>query len=156
MERVKRVVFIQIGTGIFAIEIDQIKRFAGKVEISDFADRDKNFYIAGLICLYDELIPVLNIYKWFDQKPVHFSKDSIFVVLMFGDKSIAFPIDAVIGCCEVSDECFHTVPALLWNENKGVFREVINWNGKLYLKISSEILPKEMMKDIERLGENTD
>lgn len=145
MGRVKRIVFIQIGTEVFAVEIDQIKRFVDKAEISGLSDKGGGLNRIGMIFLYDEVIPVLDLHGWIGQKSMNFCKKTIFVVMMFGGKSFAFPISAVIGSCEVSDECFYTVPAVFGKENRKAFREVVDWNGKLYLKICGETILRAMM-----------
>lgn len=158
MERVKRVIFIQIGTEVFTVEIDQIKRFVDKAEISGLSDKGDGLNRIGMICLYDEVIPVLDLHRWFGQKPMNLCKNTIFAVMMFGGKSFAFPISAVIGSCEVSDECFYAVPAVFEKESRKAFREVVDWNGKLYLKICGETILRAMMTNTQvmELWENTD
>lgn len=140
----KEILFIQIGKEGFALEIKQVKRFVTNVEISDCDVKDEVPNILGMICTRDEVIPVLDLYKWFQQESIHLDESTVFVVVTFEGKSFAFPIDDVIMCCEVSDECFHVVPAVFRKESGNSFREVIDWNGKLYLKISGEIILKEI------------
>lgn len=140
----KEILFIQIGKEAFALEIKQVKRFVTNVEISDCDVKDEVPNILGMICTRDEVIPVLDLYKWFQQESIHLDESTVFVVVTFEGKSFAFPIDDVIMCCEVSDECFHVVPAVFRKESGNSFREVIDWNGKLYLKISGEIILKEI------------
>lgn len=145
----KRVIFIQIEEGAFAFEIDQVKWFVTNAEISDFVDKGKNPSILGMISLYDEVIPVLDLCRWFSQKTMPVYKNTIFVVMAFDSKSFAFPISSVIKCCEVPNKCFHAIPSICKQENRGIFREVIEWNGTLYLKISAEIILKEMRAKTE-------
>ncbi len=148
----KRIIFIQIGTGVFAVEIDQIKSFVVNVKILDYGNKDDITSIMGLLQFYDEVIPVLDSYRWFGQKRMNFSSKTIFVVMAFGGKSFAFQISAVIKSVEVPGECFHAVPAVFKQENAGVFREVIDWGGTLYLKIEAETILKEMSANIEALS----
>lgn len=138
----KEILFIQIGKEAFAVEINQVKRFVTNVEISDCDIKDKAPIILGMICTHDEVIPVLDLYKWFRQESIHLDESTVFVVVTCEGKSFAFPIDDVIMRCEVSDKCFHAVPAVFRKESGNPFREVIDWNGKLYLKISGEIISK--------------
>lgn len=148
----ERVVFIQIGTGVFAIEMDQIKRFIGKAEMSGLSNKCDNLNIIGMICLYGEMIPVLDLYRWLDQKPMNFCENTIFAVMELGGKSFAFPISNVIGCYEVSDECIYAVSVVFGKEKRRAFWEVIDWNGKLCLKISGETILRKMMTNMEVLG----
>ena len=148
----KQILFIQIGTETYAVEINQIKRFTAKVEVLDFDVRNETSSILGMICIYDELIPVLDLCKWFKQESIHLCESTIFVVMTFVGKSFAFPINDVIKCCEVQNECFHTVPDVFRKESRKSFREVIDYNGKLYLKISGEAIFKEIQVDVEILG----
>ena len=46
----------------------------------------------------------------------------------------------VIKYCEVPNECFHTVPDVFRKEGRESFREVIDYNGKLYLKKYKQML----------------
>lgn len=143
MEQVKRVLFIQIGAGFFAIEITQVKRFIDKAKISEipaFGDKGAIPSICGMIYLDNEVIPVLDIYRWFGQKPMQFDEKTIFVVKMSSGKSFAVPINAVIKSCDVSSKYFHAVPAILKQENVGVFKEVIDSDGTLYPKIDAETI----------------
>ncbi len=145
----KRIIFIQIGTGVFAVEIDQIKSFVVNVKILDYGDKGEITSIMGLLHFCDEVIPVLDSYRWFGQKRMNFSSKTIFVVMVYGGKSFAFQISDVIKSVEVSSECFHEVPAIFKREGVGVYREVISWGGTLYLKISAETILKEMMTNTE-------
>lgn len=149
----KQILFVQIGTETYAIEIEQIKRFVAKVKVLDFDVKNEVSNILGMICIDDELIPVLDLCKWFKQESIHLGEGTIFVVMIFEGKSFAFPINDVIKCCEVSNEYFHTIPAIYRKENRKPFREAIDWDGKLYLKISGEVIFKEIQENTEILGE---
>ncbi len=48
----KRIIFIQIGIGVFAVEIDQIKRFVVNVKILDYGDKGDITSIMGLLFTY--------------------------------------------------------------------------------------------------------
>lgn len=148
----KRVVFSRIQEGAFAFEMDQLKRFVTNVELSDFVDKGKTPSIFGMISLYDEVIPVLDLYRWFGQKTMPVCENTIFAVMAFSGRAFAFPISFVKKCCEVPHECYHAVPAVFRHEDRGVFREVIAWEGTLYLKICAENILKELMTDTEISG----
>ncbi len=139
----KRVIFIQIGTGFFAVDIDQAKRFIANVEILDLNDKSDDPSIIGLLWLDDETIPVLNSHKWFGQEQISMSNQTLFLIMMLGDKSFTFQVSAVMETAEVPDECFRAIPFCM-HESAGMFREIIDLEGRSYLKISAEMILNEM------------
>lgn len=70
----------------------------------DFDVKNEASSILGMICIYDELIPVLDLCKWFKQESVHLCESPIFVVMTFEGKSFAFPINDVIKRREAPNE----------------------------------------------------
>ncbi len=139
----KHVIFIQIGTGFFAVDIDQVKHFIANAEILDLNDKSDDPSIIGLLCLDDETIPVLNLHKWFGQEQISISDQTLFLIMMLGDKSFTFQVSAVMEIAEVPDECFRAIPFCM-RESAGMFREIIDREGRLYLKISAEMILNEM------------
>lgn len=129
----KRVIFVQIGTGFFAVETDQVKHFVRNVQVSDFGNKSENPNICGLISLGDEVIPVLDIDRWFGEKQMIFSERTMFVIMMSGSKPFAFPISDVIKSNEVPSECFHVLPAV-------VGKVTAHGRGNVWLRPSNSAL----------------
>ncbi|MDE7244755.1 MAG: chemotaxis protein CheW [Oscillospiraceae bacterium] len=148
----KRVVFVQIGTDIFAIEIGHVAHLVSNVKISGSRGKEGNPYLAGMIRVKGKVIPALDLCKWLGKKPMDFCEKTVFVVMRFGSKYVAFPIDAAVKSCDVPDECFYEIPDNLGLGNNRVFKEVIDWEGALYLKISAEVITKKLMENIKALA----
>lgn len=148
----KQVVFIQVGTGLFSVELDQVERFVDNAEILDFSSRRAVPSIMGLLRYNDKVIPLLDPYTWFGQNRMNFYDKRIFIVMTFRGKSFAFQISNVIGSVEVPSECFHMIPAIYNRKSRGAFREVIEWDGTLYLQINAETVLKEMMTSTKISG----
>ncbi len=85
----KQIIFIKIGTGLYAVEVDQVKRFVYNVEVVDLSAKEGNSSIIGMIRYYDEVIPVLDLYRWFGQKQVSLDDKTVFVIMMLADRSFA-------------------------------------------------------------------
>ncbi len=147
----KQIMFIKIGTGFYAVEVGQVKRFLYNAEVVDFGDKEVNSGIIGMIHFDDELIPVLDLYRLFGQKQVSSDNKTVFVIMMLGDRSFAFPISAVIKSIEVPDECFHKISDFNRQANAGLFKEVIIWEETLYLKINAEAILKKITTNAEML-----
>ncbi len=70
--------------------------------------------------------------------------------MMLGDKSFSFQVSAVMEIAEVPDECFRAIPFCM-RESAGMFREIIDREGRSYLKINAETILKEITTNAEML-----
>lgn len=139
----EQIIFIRIGTGFYAISIDQTERFVKDAEILEVGDNEPSG-ICGMIRFNDEMIPVLNSYKWFGQEQTDMGDRTFFVIMTLDSKAFAFRISAVIECADVSEESCRNITSVCGQTNSGIFKEAVSREGKLYLKINAAAVLKKI------------
>lgn len=139
MESMLRIIVFQIGTMLFGVEISRVKGIMNIQEIEKISNAPFP-NIAGVMKLYGEIVPVLNLHKKLQIQSDSLHREKYVVILISGNQSMAFAVDEIEGYLDVPIENLHSVPAILQGVEMEYIWKIANSEDSMILVLDPDRL----------------
>lgn len=142
MEAVLRIVVFQVGTGYFGIDIRKIQEIVKDIYQTEATDGNSS-NIIGLLNIQENVVPILNLHKKFQTKPL-LTEHMYFIIVNIENKLLALPSDGIGQYYDVPFQFLNSLPYLMQTMSTQYIQYIAKIGGMLVPLLNLEWLYREM------------